>query len=95
MTIKNLKKKDISLEISEKLGFSVLYSSKIVEDLIDSFKIQIINGNLYLKNLGSFTIKEKKERIGRNPRSKETFIIKKRKVIIFKPSKNLLKLINI
>tara|TARA_B100000212_G_C27219478_1_gene466605 strand:- start:364 stop:651 length:288 start_codon:yes stop_codon:yes gene_type:complete len=95
MTIKNLKKKDISLEISEKLGFSVLYSSKIVEDLIDSFKIQIINGNLYLKNLGSFTLKEKKERIGRNPRSKETFIIKKRKVIIFKPSKNLLKLINI
>ena len=95
MTIKNLKKKDISLEISKKLGFSVLYSSKIVEDLIDSFKIQIINGNLYLKNLGSFTLKEKKERIGRNPRSKETFIIKKRKVIIFKPSKNLLKLINI
>ena len=95
MTIKNLKKKDISLEISEKLGFSVLYSSKIVEDLIDSFKIQIINGNLYLKNLGNFTLKEKKERIGRNPRSKETFIIKKRKVIIFKPSKNLLKLINI
>ena len=95
MTIKNLKKKDISLEISEKLGFSVLYSSKIVEDLIDSFKIQIINGNLYLKNLGSFTLKEKRERIGRNPRSKETFIIKKRKVIIFKPSKNLLKLINI
>ena len=95
MTIKNLKKKDISLEISEKLGFSVLYSSKIVEDLIDSFKIQIINGNLYLKNLGSFTLKEKKERIGRNPRSNETFIIKKRKVIIFKPSKNLLKLINI
>ena len=95
MTIKNLKKKDISLEISEKLGFSVLYSSKIVEDLIDSFKIQIINGNLHLKNLGSFTLKEKKERIGRNPRSKETFIIKKRKVIIFKPSKNLLKLINI
>ncbi len=95
MTIKNLKKKDISLEISEKLGFSVLYSSKIVEDLIDSFKIQIINGNLYLKNLGSFTLKEKKERIGRNPRSKETFIIKKRKVIIFKPSKNLLKSINI
>ena len=95
MIIKNLKKKDISLEISEKLGFSVLYSSKIVEDLIDSFKIQIINGNLYLKNLGSFTLKEKKERIGRNPISKETFIIKKRKVIIFKPSKNLLKLINI
>ena len=95
MIIKNLKKKDISLEISEKLGFSVLYSSKIVEDLIDSFKIQIINGNLYLKNLGSFTLKEKKERIGRNPRSKETFIIKKRKVIIFKPSKNLLKSINI
>tara|TARA_B100000242_G_scaffold117254_1_gene81936 strand:+ start:11 stop:298 length:288 start_codon:yes stop_codon:yes gene_type:complete len=95
MTIKNLKKKDISLEISEKLGFSVLYSSKIVEDLIDSFKIQIINGNLYLKNLGSFTLKEKRERIGRNPRSKETFIIKKRKVIIFKPSKNLLKSINI
>ena len=95
MIIKNLKKKDISLEISEKLGFSVLYSSKIVEDLIDSFKIQIINGNLYLKNLGSFTLKEKRERIGRNPRSKETFIIKKRKVIIFKPSKNLLKLINI
>tara|TARA_B100000886_G_scaffold29196_1_gene18460 strand:+ start:851 stop:1138 length:288 start_codon:yes stop_codon:yes gene_type:complete len=95
MIVKNLKKKDISLEISKKLGLSVLYSSKIVEDLIDVLKIQIIDGNLYLKNLGSFILKEKKERIGRNPKTKENFIIKKRKVIIFKSSKNLLKLINI
>ena len=95
MTIKNLKKKDISLEISKKLGFSVLYSSKIVEDLIDVLKMQIIGGNLYLKNLGSFILKEKKDRIGRNPKTKENFIIKKRKVIIFKSSKNLIKLINI
>ena len=95
MTIKKLKKKDISLEISKKLGFSVLYSSKIVEDLIDVLKMQIIDGNLYLKNLGSFILKEKKERIGRNPKTKESFIIKKRKVLIFKSSKNLIKLLNI
>ena len=95
MIAKNLKKKDISLEISKKFGFSVLYSSKIVEDLINILKIQIIDGNLYLKNLGSFVIREKKERIGRNPKTKENFIIKKRKVIIFKSSKSLIKLINI
>ena len=42
-----------------------------------------------------FVLKEKKERIGRNPKTKENFIIKKRKVITFKTSKNLIKLINI
>ena len=92
----NITKYDFSNKLFESIGISKNLSKIILDGLIESLIEIIIQKNkLNLKNIGSFKIIQKKERIGRNPRSKETFIIKKRKVIIFKPSKNLLKLINI
>jgi len=91
----SFKKKDITQGLSLNMGFSKNFSKKIVDDLIEILKHAIIEkGNLNLKNLGSFKIIAKKERIGRNPKTKEKFIITSRKSLSFTPSKNLLKSLN-
>ena len=70
------------------------YSKKLIDDLINSI-IELVNTNiLNLKNFGTFRILKKKERTGRNPKSKEVFIISARKVLIFKTSRQLLLKIN-
>ena len=94
MTKKNITKKEITKILSEKIGLSSLYSKKIVNDLIQIIIKQIKNNNLILKNIGTFKIINKNERIGRNPKTKEQFLIKKRKSISFISSKNLTKIIN-
>ena len=94
MSVKNYNKLDISKNLSEKKGFSLLFSKKIVDELIDIIKESLIDKNINLKNLGNFKLIQKKERIGRNPKTMEKFMISKRKIISFKPSKNLLKNLN-
>ena len=55
----------------------------------------IKNNELVLKNIGTFKLSKKNERIGRNPKTKEEFLISKRKSIRFIVSKNLSKVLNI
>tara|TARA_X000000950_G_C13865236_1_gene640444 strand:- start:152 stop:457 length:306 start_codon:yes stop_codon:yes gene_type:complete len=90
----NLKKKDIIKNLSIKTGFSNNLSKKIVDDLIGTMVEIIRSGNLYLKNIGSFRLIYKSKRIGRNPRTKEEFVINARNSIKFTPSKNIIKLVN-
>ena len=94
MTNINLKKKDIVKDLSKKIGFSSNYSKKIIDDLIDIILINIKTGNFNLKDIGTFKIISKKERLGRNPKTKEEYIISKRKSVTFTPSKILLNLVN-
>ena len=95
MTNNTLKKIDIANKINEEIGFSVMLSKKIVNDLIDALGQNLKKNNLYLKNIGSFKIICKKERIGRNPKTGENFQIKPRKSISFKVSKKLIKNVNL
>ena len=91
---RNLKKKDIVKNISIKTGLSENYLKKIVNDLIQILSQHLKTRNLIIKNLGSFKIVFKKERIGRNPKTKEEFKISPRYIISFSPSKNLVNFIN-
>ena len=88
---RNLKKKDIVKNICIKTGLSENYSKKVVNDLIQILSQHLKTRNLIIKNLGSFKIVFKKERIGRNPKTKEEHIISARKVISFIISQNLSK----
>ena len=91
----NFKKIELSKILSNKLGFSVLYSKKLIDDFINILSSNIkINNSTSLKNLGSFKIIQKKERVGRNPKTKKKYIISSRNSIVFYPSKKLLKKIN-
>ena len=86
----NLKKIDIIKNLSIKTGFSQNISKKIVNDLIDIIIENIKNDNMNLKNIGNFKLIIKKERLGRNPKTKEEFTITPRKSVSFTASKNIL-----
>ena len=89
MVSNNLKKKDLVKDLSLKTGFSLNFSKKLIDDL-DSIIIKDIKyGKLKLKNIGTFKLLLKKERIGRNPKTKEEFLISQRKIISFIVSKNI------
>ena len=94
MSKKNLTKLEISQQISLKKGFSVSVSKKLIEDLISIIIVNIKRDNFILKNIGSFKLLYKKDRIGRNPRTKEEFLIISRKSVKFTPSKKILNNLN-
>ena len=91
----NLTKKDLVNIIYMQVGFS----KQISEHLIDEF-FSLITLNLKkekklkLTKFGTFFIRLKKSRIGRNPRTKEDKIISERNVVLFKPSKEFKEFIN-
>ena len=89
-----LNKNDLSKILSNRTGLSLNLSKKIINDLIQIITQNINSGNLILKNIGSFKILKKKERIGRNPKTKERFIISARNSISFTPSKKITKDLN-
>ena len=94
MLKKDFKKIDLIKDLSLKTGYSQSYSKKIVDDLINIFIQNIKSGNLNLKNIGSFKLLNKKERIGRNPKTKEEFIITSRKSLSFTSSKKIIDNLN-
>ena len=92
----NLTKKDLVNFIYMQLGFS----KSISENLIDDFFQTIIDNlskekTLKLSGFGTFSIRQKKSRIGRNPKTKEEKIITERNVVLFKPSKEFKEFVNL
>ena len=69
----NITKNDFLKNISDKTGFPIWLSKKIVDDLFIIFKEMIKNNDLVLKNIGTFKLSKKNERICRNPKTKEEF----------------------
>ncbi len=91
----NLTKKDLINQIYMQLGFSKQISENLLDDFLSLFIENLINEKkIKLSNFGTFTIREKKERIGRNPKTRENKIIKARKVVLFKPSKEFKEFVN-
>ena len=91
----NLTKKEIINSIYMQLGFSKNLIENILEDifeiLLETLKEK---GKVKVSNFGTFELRHKKSRIGRNPKTKEKAIISERNVILFKPSKFLKNKIN-
>ena len=91
----NLTKKDIINSIYMQIGFSKKISENILDDI---FNLLIENIKKHKKvkisNFGTFSIRRKNSRIGRNPLTKEKKIISSRNVVLFKPSKEFKDLIN-
>ena len=84
-----IRKIDLAKKISAEIGFSTKYSQKILEDLFYIIKEKIKIKKVTIKNIGTFKLLKKNERIGRNPKTGKTFLIKSRKVVSFIPSKKL------
>jgi integration host factor subunit alpha len=78
------------------LGFSKQISENLIEDFLSTIVSNIKNEKkLKLSKFGTFSIRQKKSRIGRNPKTKETKMISSREVVLFKPSKEFKDFINI
>ena len=91
----NLTKRDIVNSIYMQLGFS----KKILDMILDDLLKIIINDlkknkKVKISNFGTFAIRHKKERLGRNPKTKEIKKISARNVVLFKPSKEFKKFVN-
>ena len=91
----NFKKEDIIKNLSFTTGFSLNYSKKIINDLVEILIKNIKSGNFNLKNIGTFKIIYKRERIGRNPKTREEFVITSRKTISFSLSRKILNKLNL
>ena len=77
--------KQISIEFG--LAYSIVY--KKIDKILEIWSNEMIISDLSISNIGSFKIKKKNERIGRNPKTKEEYIIESRRVISFKKSTKL------
>ena len=92
----NLTKKDLVNLVYMQLGFSKQISENLIEDFLSTIVSNIKNEKkLKLSKFGTFSIRQKKSRIGRNPKTKETKLISSRNVVLFKPSKEFKEFINL
>ena len=92
---KNIKKKDLVNKIYQNIGFSKIISENIVNDIFNIIKTSFdTNKIVKLSSFGTFHIRKKNQRIGRNPKTKEPKTIKSRNVITFKASEIFKKKIN-
>ena len=77
------------------IGFSKKISENLLEDVFQILlKNIIIEKRVKIAKFGTFILRKKNQRVGRNPKTKEEKIISERNVISFKPSKELKQLIN-
>jgi integration host factor subunit alpha len=91
----NLTKDDIVEAIAREAGFPKNQSFEIVETLLELIKQALSSGeDVLVSGFGKFSVKEKRERRGRNPATGEDMMLEPRRVVTFKCSGNLRKKIN-
>ena len=87
-------KAKIVSQITEKTGIEKVAVTAIVEEIMESIKSNMANGeNVYLRGFGTFGVIERKEKLGRNISKNTTVVIPAHKIPKFKPSKEFLKMI--
>lgn len=91
----NLTRRELAESLSNRLGYSQSNCALIVDSFLDKMKQTLLGGEtIKLVHFGTFTVRDKAPRKGRNPRTGETITIKKRQTVSFRPSKKLRELVN-
>ena len=92
----NLTKKDLVNLIYMQLGFSKQISENLIDDFFQTIVMNIEEEKkLKISKFGTFLIREKNSRMGRNPKTKESKVISSREVVLFKPSKEFKDFVNL
>tara|TARA_B100000029_G_scaffold278298_1_gene272651 strand:+ start:163 stop:453 length:291 start_codon:yes stop_codon:yes gene_type:complete len=95
MQKRNFNRKGLINEIYKKMGFSKNFSSDFVDTFFENIFLEVKkNSKVKISSFGTFKILNKKERVGRNPKTKKEAIISPRKVLKFTPSSLFKKKIN-
>ena len=91
----NLTRKELTEALADQLGFSQSNCSQMVDSFLDTMKQSMVEGrSIKLVHFGTFTVRDKSPRRGRNPRTGDTITIKKRQAVSLRPSKKLRELVN-
>jgi len=92
MNQQTITRQDLAEVIFRKTSIPRKTSNKIIDEIIQEItKALSEDENVKLAKFGTFSVREKQERIGRNPKTKEEFKISARKVVLFKPSSTIKK----
>ena len=92
----NLTKKDLINQVYMQIGFSKNITESLIEDFFNLIVASLQkSGKIKISLFGTFKIRSKKSRIGRNPKTKEEKKITERNVVLFKPSKEFKEIINL
>jgi integration host factor subunit alpha len=90
-----LTKEKLITHLETQLGMGRQESRQVVERLLKIMKDTLSGGDdLLISGFGKFSVRQKRARQGRNPQTKENLILSARKVVVFKPSGVLRRLIN-
>ena len=91
----NLTKKDLVNQVYMQIGFSKQISESLINEFFSLITENLVDkGKIKISKFGTFSIRSKKSRLGRNPKTKEEKTISKRDVVLFKPSKKFKEFIN-
>ena len=91
----NITRKDLAKAIHEAMGFSQRSAGDLVDTVFASLKQTLLSEELVkLVQFGTFTVKQKAPRMGRNPRTGDSMEIAPRSMVSFKPSKILREKLN-
>ncbi len=93
--MKTITRADVAETIYAEIGLSRKDSNDILDMILDEIVKELSNGNdVKLSSFGTFSLRQKKERSGRNPKTGVEAVITPRKVISFRPSQTMRKIIN-
>lgn len=93
--MKTITRADVAETIYEEIGLSRKDSNDILDMILDEVVQELSNGNdVKLSSFGTFSLRNKKARSGRNPKTGVEAEISPRTVISFKPSQTMRKIIN-
>ena len=91
----NLTKKDLVNQVYMQIGFSKQISESLINEFFSLITENLVDkGKIKISKFGTFSVRSKKSRLGRNPKTKEEKTISKRDVVLFKPSKEFKEFIN-
>lgn len=91
MSGSTLTRADLCEAVYQRVGLSRTESAMLVEQVLDEISNAVVRGeNVKLSSFGSFIVRTKGQRIGRNPKTGQEVPIEPRRVMVFKPS-NILK----
>ena len=95
MATRTLTRADLSKAVYMEVGLSHSESAELVDSVLHEITDALVRGEtIKLSSFGSFIVRQKEERVGRNPKTGEEFLIPQRRVLVFRASHSLKSRIN-
>jgi len=89
MSLIKITRETLANQLSKEFGIAYSITYKKIDTILNIWSLELLNSDLTINSIGSFKINHKNSRLGRNPKTKEKFEIRSRKVVTFKKSKKM------